>query len=159
MITTPLPFSLYFAACPWHYVYLVGSVGVKRCHRVATLNYIQVLIVVVVVIVVDIVVYVQDKGQKAGGKGGKIQGLLATDYGPWRAGPLFARPLWSIHEWHHLPSLPLGTLHPLFKKVYNCYGQAGFLFYLLTYMGVFDLAFVSNVLPQLPADCYEWGLL
>ena len=97
---------------------MVGSVGVKRCHCVATLNYIQVLIVVVVVIVVDIVVYVQDKGQKAGGKGCKIQGLLATDYGPWRAGPLFASPLWSIHEWHHLPSLPLGTLHPLFNKVY-----------------------------------------
>ena len=31
--------------------------------------------------------------------------------------------------------------------------------YLLTYMGVFDLAFVSSVLPQLPADCNKWGLL
>ena len=31
--------------------------------------------------------------------------------------------------------------------------------YLLTYMGVFDLAFVSCVLPQLPADCNKWGLL
>ena len=30
---------------------------------------------------------------------------------------------------------------------------------LLTYMGVFDLAFVSSVLPQLPADCNKWGLL
>ena len=33
------------------------------------------------------------------------------------------------------------------------------LIYLLTYMGVFDLAFVSSVLPQLPADCNKWGLL
>ena len=30
---------------------------------------------------------------------------------------------------------------------------------LLTYMGVFDLAVVSSVLPQLPADCNKWGLL
>ena len=32
-------------------------------------------------------------------------------------------------------------------------------FHLLTYMGVFDLVFVSSVLPQLPADCNKWGLL
>ena len=31
--------------------------------------------------------------------------------------------------------------------------------YLLTYMGVFDLAFVSSVILQLPADCNKWGLL
>ena len=30
---------------------------------------------------------------------------------------------------------------------------------LLTYKGVFDLAFVSSVLPHLPADCNKWGLL
>ena len=30
---------------------------------------------------------------------------------------------------------------------------------LQTYMGVFDMAFVSSVFPQLPADCKKWGLL
>ena len=45
-----------------------------------------------------------------------------------------------------------------FHQACSIFPITDFLGYLLTYMGVFDLAFVSSNLPQLPADCYKWGL-
>ena len=56
------------------------------------------------------------------------------------------------------------TLIPVYQgvpilKAWQALPLASKVIYLLTYMGVFDLTFVSSVYSQLPANCNKWGLL